>query len=189
MLLNGLLEDAPADQVTLDWLMSRLGDRSFGIIICLLSLLALVPGVSGVIGLLIAVPALQMILARPGPAFPKRIASHGFPTHQLGRVIRKITPILRYLEKFIHPRWTTPFETTKRVVGTVVLLLGGLLLVPLPLSNVPPALIIMLISVAYLEQDGVLLCAGMTVAVLLLAVVLVGLWETMSTAGWVKGIL
>jgi hypothetical protein len=38
--------------------------------------------------------------------------------------------MLRYLERIIHPRWLTPFEATKRIVGGVVLLLGVCLLAP-----------------------------------------------------------
>ena len=69
--------------------------------------------------------------------------------------------MLRYLERVIHPRWLTPFEATKRVVGGVVLLLGVSLLAPIPLSNVPPALLMVLIAFAYLEEDGLLLCAAL----------------------------
>ena len=75
--------------------------------------------------------------------------------------MRRLVPVLRWLERFIRPRWATPFEATKRGVGGVVLLLSASLLAPVPLSNVPPALAIMLIAFAYLEEDGVLLCAGL----------------------------
>ena len=55
----------------------------------------------------------------------------------------------------IHPRWSTPLDVTKRLVGAVVVMLNTiLLLTPLPLSNVVPALVIALISLAYLEEDG-----------------------------------
>jgi hypothetical protein len=76
-------------------------------------------------------------------------------------MIGRVVPVLRYLERVIHPRWLTPFEATKRVVGGVVLLLGVSLLAPIPLSNVPPALLIVLIAFAYLEEDGLLLCAAL----------------------------
>ena len=66
----------------------------------------------------------------------------------------RIIPALRYLERFIRPRWPTPFEITKRVVGVVVLLLGVCLLAPIPLSNLPVSLTIVLVAFAYLEEDG-----------------------------------
>jgi hypothetical protein len=167
--------------------MDSLGERSFGIMMLFLALLGLLPGVSALVGVLLAFPAFQMLLGRTGPMFPKGVASRRFATKRLDRILRRAVPALRYLEKFAHPRWSTPFETTKRVVGTVVLLLAGLLLAPFPLSNIPPALVIMLISVAYLEEDGVLLSVAMIAAVLLLTVVSAAVWETMSATGWVEG--
>jgi len=50
--------------------------------------------------------------------------------------------VLGYLEKAIHPRWHTPIEATKRLVGAVVVLLSAtLVFIPIPLSNVFPALL------------------------------------------------
>jgi hypothetical protein len=187
--LDDLLGAAPAEQVTLEWLMGRLRDRSFGLVLLLLALLGLLPGVSALAGVLLMVPATQMILARPGPVFPRRVAARRFEARQLARLLRRVVPVLRYLERFIHPRWTTPFETTKRVVGGIVLLLGASLLAPVPLSNIPPALVIVLIAFAYLEEDGVLLCAAVAGAVIMLAVAAAVAWETLSATGWVPGLL
>jgi len=188
-LLNDLLGDSPDKQVTLGWLVDRLGDRSFGLVLLLLALLGLLPGVSAVAGVLLMAPALQMVLARPGPVFPLRVASRRFETWRLVRVIRHVLPALRWLEQFIRPRWITPFEATKRVVGGIVLLLAGGLLVPVPLSNVPLALTIALIAFAYLEEDGILLCAALAGAIVLLAAAAAVAWETLSSTGWIPGFL
>lgn len=190
VVLDGLLDHVPAEHVSLDWLMVRLGDRSFGFVLLLLALLGLLPGVSAVAGMLLIVPAVQMLLARPAPVFPRRVATRRFEARRLARVVRRVVPALRWLERFIRPRWATPFETTKRVVGGVVLLLAAVaLLTPLPLSNVPPALAIMLIAFAYLEEDGVLLCAALAVALAMVAMAGMLAWEAMGAAGWVHGLL
>jgi hypothetical protein len=55
------------------------------------------------------------------------------------------------------------------VIGGVILLTGGLFLPPVPLTNLLPAFVVMLISIAYLEEDGVLLSIGLGCALLLLA--------------------
>jgi hypothetical protein len=104
-------------------------------------------------------------------------------------VISRTVPVLRYLERFVRPRWATPFETTKRVVGGIVLLLGAGLLAPIPLSNVPPSLVIVLVAFAYLEEDGALLCAALAAALLLLAIAAAAVWQTVSATGWVPGLL
>ena len=186
--LGALVDEATAERVSLGWLVDRLGERSFGIILLLLALLALIPGVSPIAGILLTVPALQMIRAHAGPVFPHRIARQLFETRPLALVIRWAVPILRSLERFIYPRWLTPFEATKRLVGGAVLLLSLTLLVPVPLSNIPPALLIGFVAFAYLE-DGALLSFVLAAALVLLAVGAATIWELASTTGWVPGFL
>jgi len=157
-------------------------DGLLGVLI-FLAILALLPGVSAFAGLLLIVPAFQMIKAHPGPVFPRRIAARQIKTRRLGHMIRRIVPVLSYLERVIHPRWLTPFEATKRVVGGTVLLLGVSLLAPIPLSNVPLALLIVLIAFAYLEEDGLLLCVALVAVVIFLMAAAVAIWQTMSATG------
>jgi len=176
--LDGLLEEAPGERVTIAWLLDSLSERSFGIVMLIMGLVALVPGASAVIGVLLAFPALQMILARKSPAFPGFIARRQVPTPRLARLIARINPGLRRLERLIRPRWPTPFVATKRVVGFVVLLLGITLLVPVPFSHVIPALVIMLLSLAYLEEDGVVLCVALAAALASLSIVGATVWAT-----------
>lgn len=187
--LGALLVEAPAERVSLGWLMERLGERSFGIILLLLAFLALIPGASSVAGLLLTVPAFQMMRARPGPVYPRRLASRAFETRRLASVIRWAVPVLRYLERFVYPRWPTPFEATKRLVGGAVLLLSVTLFVPVPLSNIPPAILIGLVAFAHLEQDGALLSLALIAALVLLAIAAGAIWELISTTGWVPGLL
>jgi hypothetical protein len=189
VVLHDLLGEVPAERVTLGWLLGRLGGRSFGIVLILLGLLGTLPGVSAVAGVLLSVPACQMILARPGPVFPRRVIDRQFEARRLAGAIRRSVPVLRFLERLIRPRWPTPFEATKRVVGFVVLLLGASLLAPVPLSNVPPALLIVLTAFAYLEEDGVLLCAALVASLLLFVALAAAGWQTLSTTGWVPGLL
>lgn len=188
-LLDGLFGGAPAQHVTLEWLLRGLGDRSFGIVLLLLALLSALPGVSIVAGVLLLVPAYQMLRAHPGPAFPRAVAARPITARRLARLARGVVPVLRALERVVRPRWPTPFEATKRVVGGAVLLLGVGLFVPVPLSNVPPAAAIALIAFAYLEQDGLLLCVALLAALAVLALGAALAWEALSTTGWVPGML
>ena len=184
--LQGLLDDTPAGQFTLAWLLGHLHRRSFGFIMLLLALVAMLPGISYVAGLLLLVPALEMIANRVAPFFPRRIAAHPLPTRHLDRVLSRAIPVLRYLERAIRPRWHMPLEVTKRMVGVVVLLLTVLLLLaPVPMIQVVPALVIVMISLAYLEEDGVLLSIALLIAVALLAITGVAVWKMVADAVWI----
>ena len=160
-----------------------------GIIMLLLALVAIAPGISFVAGLLLMIPAFQMIAGKPVPVFPHRVAAWPLPTRHLAALVKRAVPVLRYMEKVIHPRWPTPFEATKRLVGTVVVILNATLLVtPIPLSNVVPALVIALISLAYLEEDGILLSIALLAAATVLTVEFMAVWETVLGAKWLVGL-
>ena len=139
VVLQRLHDEATADHSTLGWLMDSLHKRSFGIIMLLLAVVAIAPGASIVAGVLLMIPALQMIAGQPAPVFPRRIAAYPLPARHLAALVQRAVPVLRYLEKLIHPRWSTSFEPPKRLVGAVVLILSAsLVFTPIPLSNVNP---------------------------------------------------
>jgi hypothetical protein len=174
---------------TLGWLMGNLRKRSFGIVMLLLAVVAIAPGVSVVAGLLLMIPAFQMIAGQPAPVFPCRISARPLPARHLAALVQRAVPVLRYLEKAIHPRWPTPFEATKRLVGTVVVILSAtLVFIPIPLSNVVPALVIALISLAYLEEDGILLSIALMAAVIVVTIVLLAVWKTVLGAERIIGL-
>jgi hypothetical protein len=180
VVLARLIHNAPAGHVTLTWLMDHLQTRSFGIILLLLGVCGLLPGVSPIAGLVLFIPAFQMIRAHQAPVFPRRVAEQPIATDKLADMLMRIIPALRYLERFIRPRWPTPFEATKRVIGGFVLLLGACLLAPLPLSNIPVSLAIVLVAFAYLEEDGILLAVALTITLGLLTAVAAALWSTVA---------
>jgi len=187
VVLARLIHDAPAGRVTLAWLMDHLHTRSFGIILLLLGVCGLLPGVSPIAGLLLFIPALQMIRAHPAPIFPRWVAERPIATDKLADMLMRIIPALRYLERFIRPRWPTPFEATKRAIGGFVLLLAGCLLAPLPLSNIPISLTIVLLAFAYLEEDGILLAVALIITLGLLAGVATALWSAVAEIVWLTG--
>src|SRR6266487_4108994 len=145
--LQEVIHQAPAEYVTVGWLTSTLHRHSFGIIMLCLGLLATTPVGSTVPGLILAVIAVQLIVGRTEPVFPHFIMTRRLPTKQLLRLGGRAIHVLKYLEKVVHPRWPMAFEVAKRAVGVMVLLLTVvLLLTPVPLSNIAPAMVISLIS-------------------------------------------
>ena len=75
------------------------------------------------------------------------------------------------------------FEVAKRAVGVIILLLAVvLLLTPMPLSNVAPAMVISMISLAYVEEDGLLLSAAFLAAIMLIGIASAAVWGAIVAA-------
>jgi hypothetical protein len=144
------------------WVLSTLHQRSFGVVILFLGVLATAPVGSSVPGIMLT--AWQSIFAR-------FITNRWLPTQYLFRLGDRAIPVLRYLERVVHPRWPRAFDVARRFVGIVVLLLtAALLLTPIPFSNIPPAVLIILIALAYIEEDGLLLCLAFLAAFILIGI-------------------
>jgi len=80
------------------------------------------------------------------------------------------------------------FEVAKRGVGVVVLLMVLiLLLTPMPLSNVAPAMVISMISLAYVEEDGLLLSAAFLAAIILIGIASAAVWGAIVGAIIIAG--
>ncbi|MCE9523485.1 MAG: exopolysaccharide biosynthesis protein [Alphaproteobacteria bacterium] len=176
VILKALLLDAPADFVSLDWLIGALRERSFGLVMLLMGLVALVPGGSTFMGFLLAYPALQLILGRDSPSLPRFIAARRISTERLSRVTLRAATAMQRLELVVRPRWHTLFRATKRIVGVAVLALAPTLIWPFPFSHIIPAFVVMLLSLAYLEEDGALLCVSLFAALASLAITGLSVW-------------
>lgn len=184
--LQELVDNLPPDHFTLGWLSNHLHRRSFGVVALILALIAMVPGISYVAGLLLWAPAIEMIAGRCAPTFPGRIANRPLPTRHLAVAVRRAVPTLKFLERVIRPRWRVPSGITKRLVGVAVLLLTALLLLtPLPLIQVVPALVIVALSVAYVEDDGLLLSLGLLATLSLVGASLAAVWGIIAGARWI----
>src|SRR2546429_1689819 len=187
--LEEVIRQAPGEYVTVGWLTSTLHRHSFGRIILCLGLLATTPVGSTVPGLILAVMAVQLIVGRGEPVFPHFIMTRRLSTKQLLRLGGRAIQVLKYLEKAVHPRWPMIFEATKRAVGVIVLLLTAvLLLTPVPLGNVAPAMVISLISLAYVEEDGLLLSVAFLAAIILIGIASAAVWGTIVGAALISAL-
>lgn len=164
--------------------MSRLQARSFGVIMLLLALVSLAPGA----GIMLAFPAVQMVLGRDSPTVPRFLASRQIPTRYVAGLLARAVPMLQHIETVIHPRWPTPLEATKRLTGVAVLLLAATFVSPVPLSQMIPALVIMLISLAYIEEDGVLMAISLVAALGSVSVTAATIWAALRAAGLIEGV-
>ena len=75
VMFEQLLASAPPGHVTLGWLFTSLRQRSFGLVMLLLGLMAIQPGVCALAGVVLVVLSIQMLMGREMPMLPKFVAS------------------------------------------------------------------------------------------------------------------
>ena len=183
--LQRLHEVAPRDQVTLSWVLDHLQTQAFGLLLVLLSIAAAAPGICTIAAVLIAILAFQIALGRRAPSFPRWLANYPLRTRHLGVIVTHAIPVLRFLEKGVHPRWPRMLAAARPVLGIVVMMLSlQLIVIPLPLSNIVPAVLILLISLAYLEEDGVSVVLSLAAGVGLLAINGAVIWDLVGSQTW-----
>jgi hypothetical protein len=180
-----ILGELPADHVNLAWLLNHLRVRSFGILLLILAIVSLVPGVASVSWFVLTIPAIEMILGREKPTLPRFVAERAISTERFARWVSRVIPLCRHMEKFIRPRLHTPFRATERLVGLIILILAVTLLAPFPF-NVLPAFAIILISVAYLQEDGLLLCVSFIAALMSISFTGGIVWAMIEATGLVQ---
>jgi hypothetical protein len=179
-LLDALVSQAPDGPVNLDWLLLHLDRRSFGLILLMLGLLAVIPGVATVATIVLLFPAVEMMLGRCGPSFPAFLSKREFDFGRFRRFTVRIRPVLILVEGVTRPRWNARRNATDRLVGAMVFVLALTAMWPLPLINIIPGILIAVIAVAYLQEDGALLLAALVPAIAWIASFA---WTVWASAG------
>jgi hypothetical protein len=120
-----------------------------------------IPLISTILGLPLLWISVQMLLGMARPRFPSWIANRRMGRSGLKKVITKLVPMMQKLEKLLHPRLTWACHRGgERAAGIVVALLAIILILPIPLGNMLPAFMIVVIALGLIEHDGVVLLVG-----------------------------
>ncbi len=154
---------APSVTVPLGELVGT-SSASFGLGVALLALTA-IPfiGMSGPLGLAVALLGLQMLIGRGAPWLPARVRRFELSARTLERMVRWLERPATRIRHVVRPRLFVLFRgASKALVGLGLIILGvGLALpIPVPGSNVIFLVPILLHAVGLLEEDGVLVTAA-----------------------------
>lgn len=177
ILLDELTED---ETVTLGELRDRLARRGFGLLMIVLALPTLIPilppGSAAIIGLLYILLSLQMLFGKDEPWLPARVSRYRLSARTIRALRTRGVSFLRRIERFSRPR---PLLLDERIisrgVALVVLLLGVILLSPLPFLNTLPALAVLFMGIGLLNRDGVFIAGGLLITTVVLLVIGFGL--------------
>lgn len=159
--------ESTSKSLTLGELVNLLGEMGHGILILLLCLFFLqpipLPGISTPIGIIIIISSTLQFLNQK-PWIPRRFRQREIPQKALHKISGIARKIWSRLEKYLHPRLL--FLTRARVfrfVNLLLLIVSAFLLalpLPIPFSNTIPAIVILSIVFAQLEDDGFLILFG-----------------------------
>lgn len=124
------------------------------------------PGLSTPIGLVIALIGFRLSLGQK-PWLPARLLHTQLPSHFFPQLLAATRGLVRLLEFLLRPRmaWLLNRRIVHQACGAMILVAGLLLFLPLPIpfSNILPALTVVLTAGALLERDGYAVLVGMVV--------------------------
>ena len=181
-----LAHQTDRERISIGDLLTALGDRALGALLFIFAfpnVLPVPPGTSTLLGAPLVFLAAQLMLGR-APWLPAVVARRSLLHADFAILVRRVAPWLQRAERLLRPRlpWAArpPMEYA---LGAVCLLLALVLVLPIPLGNMLPALAISLIALAVLERDGLWALAGLVVAVVS-AVVVSGVVFALVKAGY-----
>ena len=164
LVLRAVIETAPGDTISVREIIEAFGERAFGFVIILFSLpncLPAPPGMNSVFGVPVLLFAVQLALGFKKPWLPRRILDKRFRVATFRKIIDAAEPKLRRVENLLRPRHTALFGPRgDRLIGVFAVILALCVIVPLPGTNWVPSIALVILSMAILQEDGLVLGFG-----------------------------
>ena len=164
------LAHGEGERVTFGEILLGLRHRALGFATLIFSLpccLPMPPGIPTVCGIALVIIALNLIAMRQRLWLPEAVARKTVARSDLNRMVVRATPLMRRLERYCRPRLPGVTESVgKVVVGLVILVLGFVMILPIPfVGNMPPAIAASVIALGMTERDGLIVVIGLVVSV------------------------
>lgn len=165
MLLRAVGRYRTLDRVPLERILADQGQRSFGWAIMLFAFVNLLPlpfGSNVVTALPLLLLTGQMALGYDHVRLPGLITRQTVPRRGFQRIILKLKPLLRPIERVIRPRPPEVFSLrAERRIGAFLFLVSAALFLPIPFSGLTSATALLVTAMGLLERDGVVTCLGL----------------------------
>jgi len=172
--LRQLAAEPGRERVSVQDLFAALGDRALAALLFIFAVPNIIPsppGLSTVLGVPLLFLSTQLLLGRKA-WLPVLVARRSMARADFEGLLSRVLPWLERAEKLLKPRFSgLALPPMEYLVGLVCLMLAVILVLPIPLGNIPPAFAIALMALGILERDGVWVLAGLSVTFLSLTVV------------------
>ncbi|WP_292068933.1 exopolysaccharide biosynthesis protein [Brevundimonas sp. UBA7534] len=179
-------------KLTLQELVAAFGERGFGAIILVLSLLALLPwppGGKAVFAVPIILMSLELAFQRDTVWMPRWALRASVSRTAYRSGVSRIMKLIRRVEALTRPRlhYLTG-EVADVVTGLVCVVLAVIMALPIPFGDALPGIALVLFALGMMQRDGVAIILGV-VATAACALYLFLIWATVvevahHVAGW-----
>ncbi|MGY2048784.1 exopolysaccharide biosynthesis protein [Methylobacterium sp. JK268] len=165
-LFEAILRRGDSEMITVRELLGGLETTAFGIPLAALAVPEIIPipipGISLVISIPTAIVGAQMVVARDRIWLPPSLLNRRIPAKPLKRAVRAMLPLLRRIDGITRPRGAMFYSKTgQRVVGVAVIILALLIALPIPGTNAPLSLTVLILAIGLIRRDGLLIAAGL----------------------------
>ena len=156
------------ERLSVGWILSGLGDRSFSILIVLLGLpncIPMPPPIPLLCAFLLIAVGMQMLIGLRAPWLPGYVLNRSVARTDFVRASEKALPWLQKLELYTRPRlqWFSNGAAELAIGLLLIALAIGLVLAAPFIGQIPWGIAVCLVGLGLVERDGVLIIAAVAV--------------------------
>lgn len=123
------------------------------------------PGFTTIMGTPLMILSIQMMLGSKKVKLPKKINEYTIQNSTLRKISEKSVPLIESVEKYVKPRYSFAKSVyCEQLVGAVAFIAAIAVTIPLPLTSAIPAQGITIMSLGFLNRDGLVILGGIAVA-------------------------
>lgn len=165
--IDTILAALTEGSISLREIIAVIQGRAYTLLLILLSLPFCIPlplpGLSIGLGAIITLIGVRLSM-RMQPWLPQRLLDRRVSSSLVTRLLQGSRRVAGVIEVLLKPRWSflVDWVILHHIYGTMIFICGLLLLLPLPipLSNLLPALTVIFLAAALMERDGYFIVAG-----------------------------
>jgi len=171
------LAASPTPRIPFSAIVAAAGSRVHGFALLVFVLPEVVPlplpSASTVLGIPLIIISAHLALFGEGSLLPRRLEAVTLPRSLIEAAARYLAPVFRWVERASRPRllWLVRRE---QLIGLLCLYLSLILILPIPLFNVPPAVSLAAVALGMIQRDGALVILG-AIGALAVTGILVGI--------------
>ena len=176
--LDDLKTEGGSEKISVDDILDALAHRSFGPLLLIPALLAVLPVVGALPGVSYAMAglaffiSLHFVLSKPKLWLPSPIRKMKMDRDGFEKGLKKSRPVIRWIDRMVIPRFSLALRNPMpRIIAILCLLVSILMLIyaSVPGGIVIPAIALILLSLGLTTHDGLVIVLGILASIATIA--------------------